>query len=72
MKMRQLDKCLGKASAKQNPDFIEGRPKKFSKAQLDLAMDLLKTDTTKNVSRKTGISKATLYREKRRRKYQNL
>jgi hypothetical protein len=32
MKMRQLDKCQGKASAKQNPDFIEGRPKKFSKA----------------------------------------
>lgn len=62
----------GKALAKLNPNFKEGRPKKFNRDQLDLAMELLKTDTTKNVSRKTGISEATLYREKRRRKYQNL
>ncbi|MEI5989803.1 hypothetical protein A5881_001296 [Enterococcus termitis] len=62
----------GKAIAKLNPDFREGRPKKFSKDQLDLAMELLKKDTTKDVSRKTGISEASLYREKRRRKYQNL
>ena len=62
----------GKALAKLNPNFREGRPKKFSRDQLDLAMELLKTDTTKSVSRKTGISEASLYREKRRRKYQNL
>ncbi|BBC61873.1 recombinase family protein [Melissococcus plutonius] len=59
----------GKMLAKLNPKFKEGRPKKFNKAQLDLAMELLEHDTTKNVSRKTGISEATLYREKRQRKY---
>ncbi|MDH6364543.1 DNA invertase Pin-like site-specific DNA recombinase [Enterococcus sp. PF1-24] len=62
----------GKALAKLNPDFKEGRPRKFNRDQMDLAMELLKTDTTKNVSRKTGISEASLYREKRRRKYKNL
>lgn len=59
----------GKALAKLNPNFKEGRPKKFTKEQLDLAMDLLKTDTTKSVSRRTGISVATLYREKRVRNH---
>ena len=59
----------GKALAKLNPNFREGRPKKFSRDQLDLAMELLKTDTTKSVSRKTGVSEVSLYREKRRRKY---
>ncbi|MHC5250505.1 recombinase family protein [Enterococcus sp. HY326] len=54
----------GKALAKLNPNFREGRPKKFSKDQLELAMELLKKHTTKEVSKKTGISVATLYREK--------
>lgn len=62
----------GKALAKLDPNFKEGRPRKFTKDQMDLAMDLLKIYPTKKVSRKTGISEASLYREKRRRKNQNL
>ncbi len=62
----------GKALAKLDPNFKEGRPRKFTKDQMDLAMELLKTDPTKKVSRKTGISEASLYREKRRRKNQKL
>ncbi|MHC5250548.1 hypothetical protein [Enterococcus sp. LJL90] len=48
-----------------NPNFREGRPKKFSKDQLELALELLKQHKT--VSNKTGISVATLYREKAKR-----
>lgn len=32
----------GKEIARKNPNFREGRPKKFTKSQLDLAMELLK------------------------------
>lgn len=62
----------GKALAKLNPNFKEGRPKKFRVEQLDLAMNLLKTNTVKQVSRETGISEATLYREKNKRKSNTL
>lgn len=64
----------GKALAKLNPNFREGRSKKFSRTQLDLAMERLKDPkrTVKEVAKETGISEATLYREKRQRKYQNL
>lgn len=58
----------GKAIAKQNPDFKEGRPKKHSKAQLDHAMELKKTLSFKQVSAITGISESTLKRESARRK----
>ncbi|EPH71475.1 recombinase family protein [Enterococcus faecalis] len=58
----------GKALAKTKSGFRDGRPKKYTKDQLDLAMVLLKENSTKMVSRKTGISEATLYREKRKRK----
>ncbi|NBJ47115.1 resolvase [Enterococcus faecalis] len=61
----------GKALAKTKAGFREGRPKKYTKDQLDLAMILLKENSTKMVSRKTGISEATLYREKRKRKLLN-
>lgn len=56
----------GKELAKRNPDYREGRPKKFSKEQINHAMKLLGSNTTKEVSRMTGISEATLYREKRK------
>ncbi|WP_242596195.1 hypothetical protein [Enterococcus plantarum] len=42
----------GKALEKLDPNFLEDRLKKFINNQLDLAMHLLRTDTTKNVSRK--------------------
>ena len=55
----------GKAIAKQNPDFKEGRPKKFSKIQINHALDLLNEYSYKQVEQMTGISKSTLIRAKR-------
>ena len=49
----------GKAVARQNPNFRDGRPKKFKKAPL------LKPHSYKQVAAMTGISTATLGRAKR-------
>jgi len=57
----------GKAIAKQKEGFTEGRPKKYTKVQLNHAMDLLETNSYKRVESMTGISKSTLQREKRKR-----
>lgn len=57
----------GKAIAKQNPDFKEGRPKKFSKAQVNHAVELLNEYSYKQVEQMTGISKSTLIRAKKKR-----
>lgn len=46
----------GKAIAKQNPEFREGRPKKFSKAQINHALLLLKDHSYRQVEQMTGIS----------------
>lgn len=58
----------GKVIARQNPDFREGRPHKYSKVQLNHAMELLEQYSYKQVEQMTGISKSTLIREKRRQK----
>lgn len=50
----------GKAIAKQNPEFREGRPVKFSKAQVNHALELLNEYSYKQVEQMTGISKSTL------------
>lgn len=55
----------GKTIAKQNPDFKEGRPKKFGKIQVEHALELLEKHTYKEVEALTGISKSTLIRAKR-------
>lgn len=55
----------GKAIARQREDFREGRPKKFSKKQIDHALKLLETNSYKEVEEKTGISKSTLIRAKK-------
>lgn len=52
----------GKAIAKQNPNFREGRPKKFSRAQINHAMELLQNYSYKHVEAMTGISVSTLLR----------
>lgn len=57
----------GKAIARQRADYKEGRPKKFTKVQLDHAMELKKTHSFKQVAEMTGISVATLKRESGRR-----
>src|SRR5699024_7350046 len=56
----------GKAIAKQNPDFREGRPKVYSKKQIEHALKLKETHTYRQVEDKTGISKSTLIRAKRK------
>lgn len=55
----------GKGMAKLKSNFREGRPRKFSQQQLDLAMNLLKTNSYTEVEKMTGISKSTLTRYKR-------
>jgi DNA invertase Pin-like site-specific DNA recombinase len=55
----------GKEIAKQRDDFREGRPKKFSKKQIQHALKLLEDHSYKQVEEITGISKSTLIRAKR-------
>lgn len=55
----------GKAIARKRKDYREGRPKKFSEEQINLALHLLETRTYKQVEKLTGISKSTLIRAKR-------
>lgn len=57
----------GKAIAKQNPDFREGRPKKYSRKQIEHALELLDSNSYKQVEDLTGISKSTLIRAKKKR-----
>ena len=54
----------GKIVARQNPDFRDGRPPKFSRSQINHALELLKTHSYKQVSAMTGISNTTLIRAK--------
>ena len=56
----------GKAIAKQNPDFREGRPKKYSRKQIEHALELLESNSYKQVEDMTGISKSTLIRAKKK------
>lgn len=56
----------GKALAKQRDDFREGRPKKFSRAQINHALKLLEDNSYKKVEDMTGISISTLTRAKRK------
>ena len=61
----------GKAVAKLDPNFREGRPPVYRKEQKQHALDLLESGKTfRQVERLTGISKATLirYRNKSERK----
>ena len=56
----------GKAIAKQSSDFREGRPRKFSTAQVNHALSLLGEHSFKQVEQMTGVSKSTLIRYKNR------
>lgn len=62
----------GKAIAKQNPNFREGRPKKYNKKQLDHALSMLSvnggTYSYNQVEEITEISKSTLIREMRKKR----
>lgn len=52
----------GKSISRLKPGFREGRPEKFSVAQKELALELLKEHSYNETSRMTGISKSTLLR----------
>ena len=57
----------GKAIARQDPDFKEGRPRVYSKKQIEHAITLKEKHTYKQVEDMTGISKSTLIRARRER-----
>ena len=63
----------GKAIAKQNPDYKEGRPQKYTQYELDKAMEYLETMSFSQVEKRmaqegTKISMSTLKRESKKRK----
>lgn len=57
----------GRAIARQNPGYKEGRKKKFTREQIEHALELLENHSYYQVERLTGISKSTLIREKKNR-----
>ncbi|OUA09704.1 hypothetical protein COD88_12495 [Bacillus cereus] len=57
----------GKAIAKLNPDFREGRSKKYNKKQINHELTLLTIHSYKQVAEMTGISESTLLWAKRAR-----
>ena len=57
----------GKIVARQNPNFRDGRPKKYTPAQIGHALELLSAGKAyRDVESLTGISKSTLIRAKRK------
>ncbi len=51
---------------RQNPDFKDGRPRKYTDEQLQLGLDLLLSGKSYGqIQKMTGISKSTLIRAKR-------
>lgn len=54
----------GKAIAKKQPDFREGRPRLYNRKQIQHALDLLQDHSYRQVTELTGISKSTLIRAK--------
>ena len=56
----------GKAVAKQDPNFKDGRPKKYTHTQITHALELLNSGKTyREVENMTGISKSTLVRARK-------
>lgn len=62
----------GKEIAKTKAGFKDGRPKKYTDTQLEMAISLLKDHSYTEVETMTKISKSTLVREVRKRKAQGL
>ena len=57
---------MGKAVARQDPNYHEGRPRKYTACQLHHAIELLNSGKTyRQVEAMTGISKSRLIRAKR-------
>ena len=63
----------GKALARQRGDFKEGRPRKFSPAKVDEALNYIESGNSfKKASEVFGISKTTLIRRMQERKANKL
>lgn len=63
----------GKLIAKEDPNFKDGRPKKFKKKLVERAIQLKETGMTyRQIEAETGISKTTVYRAHREWKAQKL
>ena len=58
----------GRAIARLNPEYRDGRKKKYSRIQINHALELLETHSYKQVESLTGISKSTLIRAKKEEK----
>ena len=58
----------GKEIARQNPNYRDGRPRKYKREQREHALELLEEYSYKQVEKLTGISTATLTRMKREAK----
>ncbi|MFJ7371553.1 recombinase family protein [Lysinibacillus sp. NPDC098008] len=58
----------GKAIAKQNPDYREGRKPTYTKKQLEHALEMLENHSYNQVVEKTGISKSTLIRAMKKKR----
>lgn len=59
----------GRAIARENPDYKEGRKKKYSNAKINHALELLETHSYRQVTEITGISKSTLIRAKKNKEF---
>lgn len=64
----------GKEIAKQNPNFKEGRPKKFKNGLIELAIQEFESgkSTYGDIDNKYGISKSTLYRAIKKRQAEQI
>jgi len=58
----------GKAVARTKDGFKEGRPKRYTDTQINMALELLKNHSYSEVEKMTNISKSTLIRAIRQRK----
>ena len=56
----------GRAIARQNPEYREGRKKKYSDKRIKSALELLENHSYRQVEEMTGISKSTLIRAKKK------
>lgn len=71
-----VERCqTGKEWSRQDPNFKDGRPRKFTQEQLDLALSMLTVNggdkSYKEVERLMKISKSTLINEVNKRKAEN-
>ena len=55
----------GRAIARLNPEYRDGRKKKYSVKRIQSALELLETHSYRQVEEMTGISKSTLIRAKK-------